>query len=204
MLRDRRRWGSVCLTLLLWGSSAGADTIYEYRTPTGTRLFTDRAQMPGHSLLSIRKGWTESAQTPSQARRALYDRLIHRAALAHQVEPALIKAVIHTESAFNPRAVSRAGAQGLMQLMPQTADFLKVTEPFDPRQNIDGGARYLAYLMARFDQLDLVLAAYNAGEGNVRRHGGIPPFDETRRYVRKVQDLLPVYRAEMGDALAAR
>ncbi|MCK0536369.1 lytic transglycosylase domain-containing protein [Alcanivorax quisquiliarum] len=189
---------------------AEADTIYQFRSPDGTPLFTDRSVMPGgYELLSIRKGWDFTPRALSTDLRDLYDLEIRYAARSHSVEPGLIKAVIHAESLFDRHAVSRVGAQGLMQLMPQTAAFLDVSNPFDPRQNISGGARFLSYLMERFDSLEHVLAAYNAGEGNVRRYGGVPPFEETRRYVKKVQELLPRYRAhfeqdDQSNTLAAR
>jgi hypothetical protein len=99
----------------------------------------------------------------------------------------LVAAIIAVESEFYPRAVSRKGARGLMQLMPATASIYNVRDPFDPRENIDGGVRHLKRLMHRYDNnLPLVLAAYNAGEQAVRRHGGVPPYPETRRYVRRV------------------
>jgi hypothetical protein len=99
----------------------------------------------------------------------------------------LVAAIIAVESEFYPRAVSRKGARGLMQLMPATASIYNVRDPFDPRENIDGGVRHLKRLMHRYDNnLPLVLAAYNAGEQAVKRHGGIPPYPETRRYVRRV------------------
>ena len=99
----------------------------------------------------------------------------------------LVAAIIAVESEFYPRAVSRKGARGLMQLMPVTASIYNVRDPFDPRENIDGGVRHLKRLMHRYDNnLPLVLAAYNAGEQAVKRHRGIPPYPETRRYVRRV------------------
>ncbi len=101
----------------------------------------------------------------------------------------LVAAVVWVESAGNPQAVSPAGAQGLMQLMPQTARMLGVTDPFDPRQNLEAGSRYLRQLMERFGELRLALAAYNAGPGRVQRYGGIPPFAETQTYVRRVIEL---------------
>ena len=98
----------------------------------------------------------------------------------------LIDAVIRTESGYRVEAVSRAGAQGLMQLMPETATSVGVSDPFDPRQNILGGARYLRKMYDEFKSLELAIAAYNAGPGAVKKHDGIPPFSETRRYVATV------------------
>ena len=120
-----------------------------------------------------------------------YDRLIDEAALTHGVDAALIKAVMRTESSFDPFAVSPAGARGLMQLMPALAEELGVTDVFDPRQNIMAGARYLGQLLASTKgNVPLALASYNAGPGNVARYKGIPPFDETRNYVKKITALL--------------
>jgi soluble lytic murein transglycosylase-like protein len=111
---------------------------------------------------------------------------IEAAARATGLPAALIDAVIRTESGYRPRAVSRAGASGLMQLMPGTAREVGVRDVFDPRQNIMGGARYLRKLVDRFNSTRLAVAAYNAGPGAVDRHGGVPPFAETRAYVRTV------------------
>lgn len=111
------------------------------------------------------------------------------------VEEAIVRAVMHAESAFNPNAVSRAGAQGLMQLMPATAARFGVTDAFDPAQNIRGGVRYLAWLLKRFNgDLTLAAAGYNAGEGAVDRHGGVPPYRETQTYVQRVGVLAERYR----------
>jgi len=116
-----------------------------------------------------------------------YADLIERAAATHRVDPILLTAVARTESSFDPRAVSPKGAQGLMQLMPQTATRFGVTDAFDAEQNVDGGARYLGWLLERFSgQTELALAGYNAGEAAVERHSGIPPYPETVAYVRKV------------------
>ena len=195
-------------------SAAGADSIYQYRQPGGGVLFTDQATdqiSRDHVLLSVRKGWQEKIGPLTAARRDQYDGIILDVALRHEIDPALVKAVIHAESLFDRHAVSRVGAQGLMQLMPETAAFLGVHNPFHARSNIDGGARFLKYLANKFPSTELVLAAYNAGEGNVRRHGGIPPFAETQGYVKKVTQLLPRYQQHFAshvdagsDSLAAR
>lgn len=121
------------------------------------------------------------------AKNASYDSLIQDSARRHGVNPALMKAVMKQESHFNPNARSPVGAQGLMQLMPATARRFGVSDSFNPAQNIEGGAKYLAYLNKMFrGDLTKVIAAYNAGEGNVKKHGGVPPFRETQDYVRKV------------------
>lgn len=116
-----------------------------------------------------------------------YSREIAEAAARHAVPERLLRAVIQTESGFNPRAISRRGARGLMQLMPATAGILGVRNSFDPRENIDAGARHLRALLGRFrNNLRLTLAAYNAGEQAVLAYGGVPPFPETREYVTQV------------------
>jgi soluble lytic murein transglycosylase-like protein len=120
-----------------------------------------------------------------------FKELIQEAAQTYDVDPNLIRAVMEAESAFDPQAVSRVGAQGLMQLMPALQSEMGVTDPFDPRQNIMAGARYLRQLLdAHRGNLPLTLASYNAGPGTVKRYKGIPPFEETRDYVEKITDLL--------------
>ena len=124
-----------------------------------------------------------------------YAEIIQEAATTYDVDPNLIHAVMQTESAFHPFAVSRAGAEGLMQLMPELSDEMGVGDAFDPRENIMGGVRYLKRLLDHHDgNLDLALASYNAGPGNVERYHGVPPFRETRRYVKNIKQILAARR----------
>jgi soluble lytic murein transglycosylase-like protein len=125
-----------------------------------------------------------------------YDHIISAAADEHRVPAALIKAVVAAESSFDPEAVSRKGAMGLMQLMPRTATELGVERPFSAAANVDGGARYLRVLHDRYGDWFRTLAAYNAGPSAVDRYGGIPPYRETREYVERV---LTYYRRYDGD-----
>jgi soluble lytic murein transglycosylase-like protein len=129
------------------------------------------------------------AAAPRLADETAYDPIIERAATKHDVDARIVKAVIHVESAFQPRARSNQGAMGLMQLMPRTAREYEARNPYDPASNIDAGTRYLKQLLGKFE-LPLALAAYNAGEGAVRRFRGIPPYAETQAYVTKVLRLL--------------
>jgi soluble lytic murein transglycosylase-like protein len=123
-----------------------------------------------------------------------FSREIRSAAAFNSVEESLIRAIIHAESAYQPDARSPKGAQGLMQLMPATAADLRVGNPFDPAENIEGGTRYLSQLLAEFEgDVELATAAYNAGPNAVNKYGGIPPYDETREYVRRVKILYQRY-----------
>ena len=125
-----------------------------------------------------------------------FDNLILAASRKHLLSAALIKAVVMAESGMNPNAKSRVGAQGLMQLMPATARGLGVSDPWDPEQNINGGSKYLRKNIDRFGSIELALAAYNAGPGNVLKYKGIPPFEETQVYVERVMDLYELFLLE--------
>jgi hypothetical protein len=121
--------------------------------------------------------------------------IIQKAATRHDIDPALVKAIIMAESDYNPRAVSKKGAKGLMQLMPVTARSLGVDDAFNPEQNIQGGVRYFKTLLKQFDgDVKLALAAYNAGSSNVRHYKGIPPFKDTKRYLKKVYRYYEFYK----------
>jgi soluble lytic murein transglycosylase-like protein len=136
-----------------------------------------------------------SAATPPADLNAMID----QEAAQHQIDPALVRAIIRVESNFNPYAVSSAGAQGLMQLVPATAERFGVANPFDPRANLDGGIRYLKYLLGMYGgDLHLTLAAYNAGETSVTRSQGVPSYQETRNYLRKIGALYPIGNALDG------
>lgn len=127
-----------------------------------------------------------------------YDHLIRDASRRHGVHEALVRAVIHAESTFNPRAVSPKKAMGLMQLIPSTARRFNVDDPFDPAKNIDGGTRYLRVLLDMFGRIDYAVAAYNAGENRIFEYKGIPPFQETREYVDRVLNLFQGYKEVVG------
>jgi soluble lytic murein transglycosylase-like protein len=163
----------------------------------GVKHYTDVPDNNRYKLLVLSpQDRTESGQyydLSLMARATQYDSIIEKAALSAAVEPNLLRAVIVVESGFNSRAVSKRGAVGLMQLMPATATRFGVSNPYDPKQNVHGGAHYLKFLIDRFGQdIRLALAAYNAGEEAVDRNGGrIPPFAETMAYVPRV---LKIYR----------
>ena len=125
--------------------------------------------------------------------------IVIQAASRHQVDPALVKAIIMAESGYNPRAISKKGAKGLMQLMPGTAQALGVEDSFNPKQNISGGVRYFKQLVKQFNgDIELALAAYNAGSKKVRHYQGVPPFKATRHYIKKVFKYYQIYKDQMA------
>ncbi len=197
------------LTLLagtLFAGEASAD-IYSYVDPDGVVHFTNSPKGdPKYSLyVKSTSKRTKGARFSGRAvppsdrspeRFTRYDKWIRQAATLYQLPEELVRAVIKVESDYDPRAVSSAGAQGLMQLMPETATRMQVRDPFDPRENIFGGVRYLRVLANLFNgDLDLTVAAYNAGEGAVARYGGIPPYAETQDYVVRVRTYYGAYRS---------
>jgi soluble lytic murein transglycosylase-like protein len=132
-----------------------------------------------------------------------FGKIIHEKAAKYDVDPALVAAVVETESRYRPGARSEVGAQGLMQLMPRTGRWLGARNLYDPEQNVEAGAKYLRYLQNRFDgNLKNTIAAYNAGEGNVKRYGGVPPFRETRLYVKKVMSSYEQRQQQLKDYAA--
>lgn len=131
-------------------------------------------------------GRTQRTLESSSSFEGSFEEIVEECARKYGMNPSLIRKVIEVESGGNPRAVSPKGAMGLMQLMPETCRDLGVSDPFDVRQNIEGGVRYLRGLLDRFGSLELALAAYNAGPGRVKAYGGVPPFPETQTFIRKV------------------
>lgn len=204
MKKTRRLCQPSALALTLCVALPVHADIYAFTDDHGVLHFTDSPRDPRARLVLVEpKPVIPPAAVPDPANIAApnatapLQTLIVAAAARHGVEAALVQAVIQVESGFNPRVVSPKGAQGLMQLMPATAQRLGVADAFDPRQNIEGGTRYLADLIALFkNDLRLALAAYNAGENAVIQYGNrVPPYRETQDYVPKVLDYYRRYRA---------
>ena len=176
---------------LLWICLLWAGDIYIHTDADGTVTFTDSPRDSRYTVFLREKPLPapKAARVENFPYLNHFDALLQEASREHGVPFGLLKAVCLAESGMNASAVSKAGAQGLMQLMPATARNLGVTDSFDPGQSIDGGARYLAAQYKRFHSYRLALAAYNAGPGAVKKHKGIPPFEETQAYVPKVMAL---------------
>ena len=190
LLHHCSRW-LVCGLLLLLSQPAAASDIYMYIDSQGVMHFTNVPTSSDYKIYI--KGRPQRKGNRMDADR--FDRYIDEAAGLHGVDFPLIKAVIRAESAFDPKAVSKKGALGLMQIMPENLKAFKVHDPFDPWQNIMGGARYLKALIQRFNgQVPLALAAYNAGPRAVDTHRGIPPIPETEEYVKRVMKYFYLYK----------
>ncbi|HQL00483.1 MAG TPA: lytic transglycosylase domain-containing protein [Smithellaceae bacterium] len=176
---------SACLLGLSFPDSAASD-IYKYEDEDGVIHLTNVPSNPNAKYVMIMK--EKRIHFPAGIDIKKFDKIIQKAATKFNLDEALIKAVIKAESNFNHQAVSPKGAQGLMQLMPKTASFLNVEDAFHPADNIEGGARYLRYLLNIYKgNLTLALAAYNAGETAVAKYGNaVPPYRETQNYVRRV------------------
>ena len=185
---------AVAIALFLVPSVAKAD-IFTYTDAQGVVHYTNRPTRRGKRIIRSRSGprtrragaRQKGPRPDVSSRYKTFAHLVRHAAQFYNLPEAFLRAVIRVESGFNPEVISPAGAQGLMQLMPRTAARMGVHNAFDPRQNILGGARYLRMLANTFrGDLVLTVAAYNAGEGAVVKHRGVPPYAETQRYVRKV------------------
>jgi soluble lytic murein transglycosylase-like protein len=171
--------------------SPAAAQIYSWRDADGKLVLSDKPKTDGTGMTTyaVHSAAAVRTTTPFAAtgKSAPFEASIVQHSRQHQVAADLVRAVIQVESAFNPVAVSTKGAMGLMQLMPATATELGVGNPFDPDQNIRGGVQYLRRLLDRYNgNVELALAGYNAGMGNVDRYGDVPPFKETKNYVKKI------------------
>jgi len=172
------------MALLSLAAPAGAGgRIWTYTDENGVTHFTNTPHDGRYQHVAFEQRERDFARAP---RYGQFDGLIGLTAREQRLQPALVKAVIAAESNFNPEAVSHKGAQGLMQLMPKTAASLGVSDPLRPAENVRGGTTYLRRMLDRYGDLERALAAYNAGPDAVDRYGGVPPYRETRAYVRRV------------------
>ena len=185
---------SIVLVLITLSGVSGFYILRTAQDLSDTNLFSNRIDLPINfpektiSHLTLTSQELESSVTT-------YDHWIKAACRKHSLDPALVKAVIHAESRFDPRAVSPKGAIGLMQIDPNTVKELGIKDPFNPKYNIDGGVRYLKDLLDAFEgDQKLALAAYNAGPTQVYRHNGVPPFKDTRRYLKRVFGYIAYYQ----------
>lgn len=190
--------GIACLCAVTVPRSVSAD-IYRYVDEDDIVHFTDAPTDKRFKIfmrdLKKDKELRTKLKYASSVNPAEYEQLIRSCSERYGVNQSLVKAVIHAESGYDPNAVSSKGASGLMQLMPATAKSLKVADRFNPRDNVDGGVKYLRFLLDTFrGDVTLAVAAYNAGLGSVAKYGGIPPYNETRTYVNKVLSYMKSYQ----------
>jgi soluble lytic murein transglycosylase len=189
---------AVTTVLLLTPATRARGPVYSYTDANGVVHFSNRPADSRYQKLSPSESdgrieWVAGATQPGDI-----DRLIRLAAHENQVQPALVKAVIKAESNFDARATSRRGAKGLMQLMPKTARAMGAEDLHDPEENVRAGARYLRHMLDRYGDMRLALAAYNAGPTAVDRYRGVPPYRETRAYVKRVLNYYRRYHGELG------
>jgi len=200
--RGRRAAFAALCTGALFVAPATLADVYKYRDAQGVVHLTNVPQESADEPYTLwrkseatkPKGWQDGYRVLPRLDRERFADVVNRLSLRHGVDPSLVRAVIHAESAFRPDAISPKGAGGLMQLMPGTAARFNVADRFDPEENIAGGVAYLAWLLDLFrGDRELAVAAYNAGENAVKRYGGIPPYQETKTYVRRVMQLQSAY-----------
>lgn len=197
----------LCALVALCALPAAAQDVYRYEEKDGTIVYTN-VPPSGSAKAKRMKGSFKPAQRPTQApaprarSKSAFDEEIDAAAAKYNIPPALVRAIMHAESAFDPQALSHKGASGLMQLMPATAEEMYVKDIFEPRENIEGGVRYLRVLANQYNgDMVKMIAAYNAGPRAVDKYGGaIPPYRETQAYVRKVLALYYQYKAQSETA----
>jgi soluble lytic murein transglycosylase-like protein len=191
-------FGCAILLLAQTATSLAADRIQAFVNPTGRVVFTNLGE---NSESVVPAETSRRSETSVSGVPAALSSLVHVISSSHGVDPALVAAVMRTESGFNRWAVSPKGARGLMQLIPATGHRFGVRDFFDPQQNIEGGVRYLKFLLNKFEgDLDLSLAAYNAGENLVEKLGRIPSIPETMNYVRKVRSIYMPAAPDQADS----
>ena len=195
---------SVVLFSLLFIVSTASSDIFKYIDENGVTCYTDAPLEKKNQKVLVEKSKPEPAEKCKSGKKLVlntdYNSYVQKSARKYEIEPELIHAVIRTESNGNQRAVSKKGAMGLMQLMPSTASDMNVGNPFNPEENIEGGTRYLRYLIEKFNgNLTLAIAAYNSGPKTVERYGNVPPISETRQYVDRV---LALYNGKRQYALS--
>jgi soluble lytic murein transglycosylase len=180
----------MVLAVCMAGGSASYADIYKYVDEDGIAYFTNATPSSDVNYKKVISTGRKKQSNRVAANPADYHRIIADKSRKYKIEPSLVKAMIKVESNFDSTAISRKGAMGLMQLMPYTAEDMNVRNPLDPEENIEGGTRYIKYLLDKFGgNLTLALAAYNAGPDTVKKFGYVPPIQETRQYVNKVLSL---------------
>ena len=184
---------SICLLLLCWLPISVAADVFIYMVADGQKMISDHpVTQADYQLITEKKtlknvGYLLANRTTTATGKARFQQTINEASNRYGIDPSLVEAVIRTESGFNPLAMSKKGATGLMQLSDATANFYHVFDSLSPEENINAGVKHLSRLLTRYKgDLALVLAAYNAGETAVAKYAGVPPYPETRRYIRKV------------------